>query len=414
MTPQPPAQSAVPPAPQERTGLIIGMGLIGLCCFPLGLAAGILGLMSFLAARQAGRSPSIASIIGMTCGGLSIAMAIGASVWSAKMNAARADQSASIKKAVDGKRGAATLDAETACGLSKLYFLGPENPFFDSIECPGALTGDGDVKMLAGVVTLHGTTKTETSLCLARGRRWFVLGKAFEGACPDEAPKAKGTAPGDDAGLEAEETRWRDEEKLRQGQVRITRFDGRVAVLRDAIEQWDNDPVDTCAKTMPKKDLPRRIAFLERRMLGDDRAFDDWDFLTHGEFRGARALSTHPPEQAKSIEALEGMGAFVVVFDPDTRLWPKTISDDDWEFGEFDGRLLVANFETGTVLCAMDFTAKSSKDVTTTRLTKLETKQHALQRAIEKDFKKQVKAKSEAALKQLTGGALELDFGFFD
>jgi hypothetical protein len=149
-------------------------------------------------------------------------------------------------------------------------------------------------------------------------------------------------------------------------------------------------------------------------VLGDDRAFDDWDFLTHGEFRGARALSTKPLEQAKSIEALEGMGPLVVVFDPDTRLWPKTVDGSTFDFGEFDGRLLVANFDTGTVLCAMDFTARSSTDVSITRLTKLETKQHALQRAIDKDFKKQVKAKSEAALRKLTGGALELDFGFFD
>jgi hypothetical protein len=269
------------------------------------------------------------------------------------------------------------------------------------------------VKVL-GVVTTHASKREETSLCLARGRRWFVLGPTFEGSCAERAPEAEGAPPKDEAELEREESRWRDADKLRTAQVRIRRFNARVEKLRAAIEEWDTNPLDTCAKAMPRKDLPRRVAFFERRMLTNERAFDDWDFLTHGEMRGARALITRPVEQAKSIAALEARGPFVVVFDPDTRLWPKTVDDTTFDFGEFHGRLLVADFEQGTVLCAMDFTARSSKDVSTTRLTRLETKEHALRRAIEKDFKKQVKEKAEGALRQSTKGALELDFGLFD
>lgn len=413
MTPAAPSgQSVVSSQQPEKTGLILGLGFLGLCCFPFALVAGILGLTSFMRARAEGRSPHPVAIIGMVLALLSVGTNAAAIVYGKMKDAQRQSEAADLKAKLGTKREAVTLDATTACELAQLYFVTERTEFTDKVVCTGTLEGTTTIPSLQ-VATVAARAEKVT-VCFARGHRWYVLSalRDADAECAPEAPKVT-SAPKTEEDVEAEEGRWREAEKERQASARIAEFEVRLAELRDQLDAYEDAPTDACSKSMPKG-APQRIAFVERRMLAvEGRAQDDWDFLTQGEFRSA-LLSNKPVDRAKSIRVLMEQGELIAVLDPEVRVWPRTTSDDSFTFGELEGRLLVANVKTGAILCAMEFGAQSSSDVSSTRLTKLETKKHALERAIEKDFRSQVKTKANAALKKLSNGQLELDWGLFD
>lgn len=365
-------------------------------------------------ARAEGRSPHPVAIIGMVLALMSVATNAAAIVYGKMKDAQRQSQVADLKSKLGARRDAATLDAATACDLAQLYFVTERSEFTDKVVCTATLGGSAAIPSLE-VETVNGTKASTVEMCFARGYRWYVLSALHDGdgECASEAPKSPGTAKTEED-VEAEEGRWRDAEKERLSSARVAEFEARLAELRDQLDAFESARGDACARAQMPKGAPKRIAFVERRMLEvEGRAQDDWDFLTQGEFRSA-LLSTKTVDRAKSIRVLMEQGELIAVLDPEVRVWPKTTDDDSFTFGELEGRLVVANVKTGAVWCAMEFRAQSSSDVSSTRLTKLETKRHALERAIEKDFRKQVESKADAALKKLSGGQLELDWGLFD
>jgi hypothetical protein len=403
--PPPPSPPSSTQEPQpEKLGLILGLGLVGLCCFPAGLVAGVLGLLSYRRALKEGLRPAPVAFMGMGLAALSLALTTSAVVFSMVKNARRDEQKSALVAEVGNRREAAELDDATACDLAKLHYLAPGNGFFDGIECTGKLDGSNNVRTLSGVVTVKGKKRNESTLCLARGHRWFVLSVLERGeACPPQAPVVRGPAT-TEAALEVEEDAWREAETTRMASERVERFEARVKKLDAALTAFDGS--GNCGPAMPKG--INIVPYFERRMLTDDRAFDDWDFLTTSQFRGARSLQK-PRDRAKTIVAFEAAGPLVVVFDSETRVWPRVVNGTTFSAGQYEGRLVVANFEVGEVLCSMDFDARSSAGVSSTRFTKLESREHALESALEKDFTLQLKTRAKATLKQLTDGSLEVD-----
>jgi hypothetical protein len=405
MTPQPARPESS--SQSEPLGSILGFGLLGLCCLPFGLVAGALGLRSYLRARNAGLRPAPVAYIGLGFAAMSLVLTSSAVVFSVVKNAQRDQQKAALEANLGSKRDAQDLDAAAACDLAKLYYLAPGNSFFDGIECSGSLRGEGPVRTLSGVVTVKGKKRAESTVCLARGHRWFVLAALdADGACPKQGPEVRGPK-GTAEALEAEERAWRDAEAERVAQQRIARFDRRREVMAAAIEAFDEQPTELCGR------LPadaRTVPSLERRLLrSNDDGNDDFDFLTSSSFRRAR-WADQPVEQAKNISTFEAAGPLVVIFDATRQEWPTVQNGSSYRGGVFQGRLLVADFAKGVVVCAAPLSALSATDVTSHRITKLESREHALERAIENDFEDRLKAKARAALDELTHGTLAIDF----
>lgn len=400
MTSQP-AQPASSSPQSEPLGAILGFGVLGLCCLPFGLVSGFLGLRSFLRARKEGLHPAPVAYMGMGLAAVSLLLTSAAVIFSVVKNAQRDEQKAALQANLGSKRDAQELDQATACDVARLFFLAPGNSFFDGIECSGALKGAGPVRTLSGVVTVKGKKRAESTVCLARGHRWFVLAAVDGDAqCPNQGPVAKGPK-GTDEALEAEERAWRDAEAVRLAEQRIARFDQRREALSAALEAFDEQPTELCGRLPEVRSVP----FFERRTLVGEGAGDEFALLNGSAFRMARLAGT-PLESAKSISAFEASGPLVVIFDSTRREWPRVQNGLSYRGGVFQGRLLVADFEKGKVLCAAGLSALSSTGVTSNRITKLETREHALERAIENDFEDRLKANASAALQELTHGKL--------
>jgi len=388
------------------------MGLIGLCCFPFGVVAGVLGFVQLMKARSEGRSPPPIAIVGLVLGGVSLVITGSAFVFSMKKSAERdADTQALVKK-LEGKRDAKTLDAATACDVVRLTLMQTTTEFYDSIECAGPLEQRGELLVLEGVTTHQNSgSRAVTRACLAKGRRWYVLSRGADVECPEQAPVPKGVAPKDDEGLLTEENGWRTAEEARRAKQTVLVFEQRMQSVADAVDGFlDGDPSEK--KCDQKVKVEERLQYVERPAI-DSPSRGNWDFLSSDEFRTALDGKRETVDRAKAIDSIAEAGAVVGVFAADSQLWPKVTGTNEFDMGEYAGWVVLVDVKEGRVVCAATVDARSSADVSSVRLTKLESKEHALERAIEKDFRSHFKSAANGALRQM-GVKATFSFDFFD
>ncbi|MEW5742065.1 MAG: DUF4190 domain-containing protein [Myxococcota bacterium] len=408
MTPQPPP---APAAGSGKGGLApVLLGVVGLCCFPFGIVAFVMGLMAFNQARREGRSAPGSAVASMVLGVLSLVFLAGFVGLGVKLAKERDDAAAALDKKLAGKLDAATLDQETACDLARQFLITEHQRQPDEIQCVGPLTGQGVLK-LEGVTS--GPDKEARVLCLARAHRWFVFSEPGDGVCPTEGPSVPAGQPGSSEALVAEEKRLREAERERRVKAVVADFDAQARQVLLAIDGHAPGTVGACGADFSAA-KGRALRFVDHSQLRKREA-GDWDFMTHSEFRQALDKVYDLKERGEAIEKIARQGPWVIVFqEEEPRRWPEVQGSISFDSGDYVGWLRLVDWKKGAVVCEAPLEFFNSADVSTFRLTKLESKEHALERAVEKDFKKQFELATGKALNAMSKGQLGMATSIFD
>ncbi len=359
------------------------LAVAGLCCFPLGLVAFAMGFGAFRRAKRDGVAPPGTALVSMGLGVLSLVFAAGFVSLSVHLANERKEASAALQGKLAQRLGGETVDLETACDLGREFLIRARQQAPDRITCAGPLDG-------AGVLRLRGVasgSERELTLCLARAHRWFVFGMPADGECPTAGPALPKQKPADEVAFQAQEEELRATEETRRAAAAIARFDERLAKLTKALDATEPGTKAEC----PGGEM-KDLAFVDAAQLRHFTHSDEWEFLTHRDFR--QALSRDDAgDRVEAIDALAKRGTRVVVFQDDSRRWPKVLSGNmHFDAGAFVGWARLVDLKSGAVLCDAELKFSNSTAVDTFRLTKLESKEHALESALEKDLEKHFEA----------------------
>lgn len=398
-----------PPPPAKKSGLAtVVLGVIGLCCFPFGIVAFVLGFLDFRRAKRDGHATPGSALAGMVLGVLSLFFFGGFALLGVKLKAERDAASSALQAKLEGKRDGASLDAETACDVSREFLISERQQAPDAIACSGPPLGD---TVLTQPMT-RGYDKEPFTLCLAKAHRWFVFAEPADDECPKAGPQVSSKAPANEQALRDEEKALRDAEATRRAAAVAQDFDRRRRALVQALDEHQPGTVGACGELPDLAKKPLR--FVDHSQLRK-RQDDDWDFMTHREFRAALDGSRDGKDRAEDIGKLLRSGPVFVVFQEDApKRWPEVHGSSDYTSGDYAGWVRLVDFKAGRVLCEAPLAFYNSSTVSSLRLTKLESREHALETAVEKDFEINWKQQAEAAVGGMSTQKLELATSVFD
>lgn len=227
------------------------------------------------------------------------------------------------------------LDESYACDLIADFVAAPRVP----VDCRGSLSIIGDAARLSGVVVNHGNPST---YCLARaGQTWLVLRAA--GGVPCFA------TPPPDLSRPVASERERVEAEAKQ------MFEARMRVISAALASGASVP-ERCgarvAATVPVLDFDRLTSSVP----------PGWEFLTTRWLREAL-------DDGRVVEAVARWPRpWVAILRVGQRAPARLLSvlEPGWspfkfQPGSLSGTVLLMNAETGEVLCAHPFSARSSE-----------------------------------------------------
>jgi hypothetical protein len=141
-----------------------------------------------------------------------------------------------------------------------------------------------------------------------------------------------------------------------------------------------------------------------------------WSWLTSDrlasivdEARGTASDST------PALDLVKDGGPFVVVYRAETKDWPVVKPTGKWvgkkmayESGEFDGWMIVANYETGDLVCMGKLSFTNGHDITYSDGAGSE--QERAREAVEDDFKSQFEDAATDEVKAMTGDGVRLGY----
>lgn len=398
-------------APDSMPTLAVILSVVGVCCFPLSLVGALLGYLSMQKAKREGRPVSPLSWASMGLTGLGLLVGAALFVVGMKAESERSGRVEALRKKLAGTLEGTALDEAAACDAARAYLWGVKASQEDTIDCKGPYQAGATTAKLAGVVERQPGAAPRT-VCFAKAHRWFVTGTPKDGAC-EEAVEDPAKKPATEEEFLAREEALRGAIERRRAQRVVGAFEATLEKVREAIDA-EEAPGARCPDLGVAKGGTLTVQRLDGQTLrGTKRDAAVFGFLDSGEARTAVDAKETPEHRAAAIEAL---GRYLVVFDADPadRAWPTVESDTKYTIGEFEGRLRVLDLDTGQALCQAPLAFENGAEVSTYRLTKLESKRGALEHAVRSDFEKAFDKAASAAVKKATGGQLSLGLTLLD
>lgn len=364
------------------------MGIVGLCCFPFGLVAGIWGLIAVTGAKREDQPPPVLGFACLALFGLSILTNSGLVIYGMKLNADREKKKAEVAKRLEGRLDGEQLLKDAACELAEQHLL--KEKLYDSVSCDGAWS-PGPVARLEAVAKAS-LTAEQRVFCFTRAHRWYVLMTPPDGKCPEVAPPVPAFAA---ASLDDEEDALRAAGAKARAKALVASFAERIDAVRKAVEiEHEEKP---CALKSAVK-----VAYVDYDALpGAEDPPPPWKLLTHWDF--TQALEARPLEdRMKAIDSIYSGGGYVVVFQSDEAKDLPKATGRSFLMGEFTGWMSVVELSTGKLVCDTPLTFMSADSVSGSR-------GRSTQDLADADFKRKFEDAASDAAKKMSGGKLELN-----
>lgn len=414
-------QRAAKATSTARTGMILALVGLPICCAPLSIVGGAMGWKGARLAKAEGMPRPVTSVIAMIVAVLSTLAFVTTMTLYYRDQKAKDDRLAEVRARLKGKREAAALDAKVACDVVEEHLVAKghgEHKFgLDQVHCDGALTVTDRRAQVPDVrFSFNGANHTTATACLERRSRWFVLKMLDGGTCADLPPPSPFTPPSrqlseDEAAADEAKVRS-DLDKLASAGVVKAFTDKLARVKADAASQPGGERACTRA------DMSRHVTGDERRkvvtvdvdLLDAGRAGvagKDWPFLTSDPVRKAMDEKRSAEDRAKSIEELRTQsGPLLVVYKANQKSWPVVTSKSDlvgkdvsYEGGEFAGWLFVYDVDTGERKCQTKLVFESSS-VVNFRKSRFSSEKKKARQAIEEDLQEQFETAATEAIKR--------------
>lgn len=399
---------------KARTGMIVALVGLPICCGPLSLAGGFMGYQGMRAAKEAGIPRPVTSVIAMIAAVISMCAFVTGTVLIIRDQRKHDDRLTEVRARLAGKREAATIDQKVGCDVAEEFLLHKgwkDNSLgLDKVNCDGAISVTDRRASLPDVRFNYGSKHFTAAICLERRSRWFVIRVLESGTCADLPPPAPFTAPGR---AFSDEEAWADESKARDelgGAMSVSS----VKVYAEKLSKVRADAASAPAaeKICSKADLSKYVSGDSRRKIpavdydllnatktskGDAIA---WSFLSHPSLVKFLDDKRSDADRFKDMEsAREDGGPLLAVYRAKGKLWPKIADDKNFEGGEFDGWLFVYDVDAGARLCATPLVFANSGEVEFKkgRFSNAKTK---LAEAVVDDFKDNFAAAATDAIKR--------------
>lgn len=402
-----------------KTGMILALVGVPICCGPLSLVGGIMGYRGAKLAKAEGAPRPTTSVVAMAAAVLSMILFTVGTVKVIIDQKQRNEQLAGLQERLQGKRG--ELDQKVACDLVEEYLLAHGHAgsvgIVEEIHCDGALAIDDRRASLPDVRFLMSTKHRTLNACLEKRSRWFVI-KLLDGAsCADLPPPAPFTAPPRQF---SDEEAAADEHKAREDLGRVA-ASGTVKRFTDKLSKVRAHAAATpggetaCSRT----DLAKYLTGKDRKEIpGIDFDYLEgkhtptsakvWGFMVDSDLRNIFDSDRKVEDRAGDVEGLRAdSGPLLAVFKGDAKLLPKVINSSDYDGGEFVGWLFIYDVDSATRLCQTKLFFESSDSVTF-RKGRFSSAKAKLADAIQADFEDKFEKAAAAAI-QRAAPDLELD-----
>jgi hypothetical protein len=395
-----------------KTGMILALVGLPICCGPLSLVGGVLGWRGASAAKAEGAPRPVTSVIAMIVAALSMAAFVTGTVMYLRDQRMKEERLTEVRGRLAGKRELPTIEAKPACDLVEEYLT--ENGYgesmtLDKINCDGALAVTDRRASLADVRFNFGTKHSTVNACLERRSRWFVL-KLVEGSsCADLPPPAPFTTPPRQFSEEearADEKKARDDLAAAAGAVTIKAFTDKLQKVKT------HAAGPGAEKACTKSDLARYVTGPDRRkvlavdydLLNGTRTASGlavaWTFMSDSSFMKILDADPDVEGKVKAIDALRGeSGAAIVVYRADKKLWPVVKDDSGYDGGEFEGWLFVYDVDTGDRVCGTRLAFESSDEVSFKK-SRFSADKAKFEEAIAADFRENFQQAATEAIKR--------------
>lgn len=400
-----------------RTGMILALVGLPICCGPLSVVGGVLGWRAGTAAKAEGQPRPVTSVISLVVALVSLTLFTIATLYIIQTEREKAAQLAAVGDRLKGKRDAETLDPKVACDLVEEHLVAhgfsESHTGFKEIHCDGAFSVTGRRASQPDVRFAFDDKHFTATACLEKRSRWFVL-KVGEGlSCADLPPPAAFTPPPrklSDAEAEADEAKIRADLGLAVATAAVKTFGEKLARIRvDATSA----PVaeSACSKAAMARyvtgDTRRKVPTIDLDLLiSSGKDGKAWDMLTDDRVRrilepGERKAD----DRAKLLDELRAeSGPLLVVYKGVEKTWPvigpskKPGVQYSYDGGDFTGALFVYDVDTGARLCGakLAFTVSDTVDF---RKRRSDNGQMSAKEAVESDFKSRFEIAATDAIK---------------
>jgi hypothetical protein len=402
-----------------RTGMILALVGLPICCAPLAIVGGVLGAKGARMARAEGQPRPATAVIAMIVAVLSTIAFTATMILYYRDQKAKSERVAEVSARLQGKREAASLDKKVACDIVEEHLAqnghGGQTFGLDQVHCDGALVVTDRRASITEVRFSFNKSHATVTACLERRSRWFVLKLLDAGSCAELPPPAAFTPPGrqlEEAEATADEAKARADLARAASQGIVTAFTEKLAKVKAHAAQPGAE------RACSKADLSRYVTGDERRkvvtvdldLLDASRAGSagkDWPFLTSDGVRKLLDDKRSAEDRAKAIDEIRAQsGSLLVVYRADHKEWPVVSgksdvigSDFSYDGGDFAGWLFVYDVDSGERKCQTKLAFESS-DAVDFRKSRLSSEKKKAKDAVEEDFKNRFETAATDAIKR--------------
>ena len=394
-----------------RTGMILALVGLPICCGPLSLVGGVMGYRGASLAKAAGQPRPGTSVVAMVVAVVSLCLFCTGMVILYRDQQKKADHLAGVQARLQGKRE--SLDQKVACDLVEEYLVekgyGGKTLDLNEVHCDGALAVNDRRATVPDVRFSFSSAHFTATACLEKRSRWFVLEMREGASCADLPPPSPFTPPPRQLGeaeLNADEAKARADLKKATSGAAVQAFTDKLAKVR------------THAASAPGAEKPCARGALSKYLSGKDRRevaavdfdlFDwkggdslgkAWTFLSRPALQKILDPKRGPEDRAREIETLRTeSGPLLVVYKADTKALPAVTTGKDYDGGEFAGWLFVYDVDSADRLCQTRLTFESSDEVSF-RKGRFSSEKKKLADAVMDDFKDRFETAATDAVKR--------------
>ncbi|MEZ4310695.1 MAG: zinc ribbon domain-containing protein, partial [Polyangiaceae bacterium] len=368
-----------------RTGMILAIVGLPICCAPLALVGGAMGWKGARMARAEGEPRPVTSVVAMVIAGLSVIAFATLSIMYYRDVRANEDRQADVKGRLEGRREG-ELDQKLACELieehlAKRGFAGSTSGLgLGEVHCDGALAVTDRRASLPDVRFAFSNSHHTAIACLERRQRWFVLKMLESGSCEALPPAAEWNEPPrklSEAELEADEAKARTFADKAVSDAAVKVFTDKMAKIFDHATKTEAaerkcTEADLKAYGVADRKVTILSADLEILQAGGAGHAKAWGMMTSDLLNKALDPKGDAAERADTIQKLQKQfGPLLAVFGSETRRWPVVHGDDSllgnskfkYDGGQFEGWLFIYDMETAERKCATTLAFESATEL---------------------------------------------------
>lgn len=404
-----------------KTGLILAVVGLPICCGPLSLVGGIQGYRGMKQAKAEGQPTPVTGVLAMIVAFLCTAAMITVTIMFWHDQQKQADHLAAVQARLEGKRE--NIDQKVACDLVEEYLLqkGHAGKTIDlkAVHCDGALAVNDRRATAPDLRFSFGTSHYSATACLEKRSRWYVIKLIDTGTCADLPPPAPFTPPPrqlSEAEVKADEEKARsDLAKQASGAIVKAYMDKLVRVQAHAASTPGGEnvcPKDKLAKYRPNEsrlEVPA-IDFDFFDWKGGDSMGKAWTMMVNPDLKRILDPGRDMPSRAKELEKLRAdSGPLLVVYKAaQVKILPRVTDGKGYEGGEYEGWLFVYDVDTAERLCQTRLVFESSDEVSF-RKGRFSSEKKKLAEAVMDDFEDRFHTAATAAIKR---AAPDLKLGY--